>query len=1039
LNKNFQIYRASAGSGKTYTLALNFIALSIVGDRYGYKDYFKRILAITFTNKAAGEMKERVLDYLETLANSKDKDGILSFLLEKTSLDKKDIFQRSKTIHKNILHNYTDLHISTIDKFTYKIVRTFATDLGLSHNFNLEMDNYKIIQPVVALILSRVSQSGGDLSKTLVNFALKKAEDGKSTSIENDLEDFTQQLFKEGIDKYVVDKTLTLNKCLQVKEHLESIRNNTIKDIKGLSKDVLNYFTEYGLKRDYFLRGTYFNHFINNLDSEDDKRWNPSKSLEKNILNDKWYSKGKSQEIKSLLDSCKFDLENFYSHLINLLSDYNSITAILSNIYSIAILNELIIEVKSFKKENNIEQISEFNKKINKVVINQPSAFIYERLGERYNHYLIDEFQDTSVLQWKNILPLITDSLDYGKSLIVGDGKQSIYRWRGGEVQQFFKLPNIFDGDDLIFKNEWEGKLVSQFVDENLKYNFRSRKNIIEFNNHFFEKTKSLLADDIIGIYDDHKQDTTYAKKGGYVHIELFGDKSDFKDLILNKIKCEITKLVDNNNYNYNNITILCNSRKGVSLVAEYLSFNNIPVISDEGLLISKSYKINALISILEYLINPKNQLAKSVIIDYLFKTILKKKDLHSLNIKLKTEDGFNSILEEANIYIQNDRLLQESLYEMVEQIIRLFHFCQDVYLDFFLDLVLSYTENKGSSLTEFLHWWEERKLKEAIVIPEGNNAVSVMTIHKSKGLAFDVVMIPFNWQDRRKVKEIWVNTSNYFNKKLPSALINTSRNLENSYFSNDYLDEKKMSMLDSLNKLYVAMTRAKERLYIFSKSIPDKISENFNEKGDLNSYLNYYSTDFPIIIGDPEMMHVSETDQKNEFFVSDRKKLDWREVISLKNSAEEIWDITNVNAKRDWGKLLHLVLSEIHYIDQKNEVIDKFYSTGKCDKEDYDKLKVTVNNLLDNTDIMYFFNAKWEVKTEKEILMKNGKTYIPDRLLFSKNKDEAVIIDYKTGESSDRDKDQISEYANALTQMGNTVVKKFLIYTSDPIKVIQI
>ena len=171
MNKNFQIYRASAGSGKTYTLALNFIALSIVGDRYGYKDYFKRILAITFTNKAAGEMKERVLDYLETLANSKDKDGILSFLLEKTSLDKKDIFQRSKTIHKNILHNYTDLHISTIDKFTYKIVRTFATDLGLSHNFNLEMDNYKIIQPVVALILSRVSQSGGDLSKTLVNFA----------------------------------------------------------------------------------------------------------------------------------------------------------------------------------------------------------------------------------------------------------------------------------------------------------------------------------------------------------------------------------------------------------------------------------------------------------------------------------------------------------------------------------------------------------------------------------------------------------------------------------------------------------------------------------------------------------------------------------------------------------------------------------------------------------------------------------------------------------------------------------------------------
>ena len=197
-----------------------------------------------------------------------------------------------------------------------------------------------------------------------------------------------------------------MNKCLQVKKHLELIRDNTIKDIKGLSKDVLNYFAEHGLKRDYFLRGTYYNHFINNLDSEDDKRWNPSKSLKSNILNNKWYAKVKSQEIKNLLDNYEGDLENFYSHLINLLSNYNSVKAILSNIYSIAILNELIIEVKAFKKENNIEQISEFNKKINKVVINQPSAFIYERLGERYNHYLMT-IQELFFLQWKNILPLI--------------------------------------------------------------------------------------------------------------------------------------------------------------------------------------------------------------------------------------------------------------------------------------------------------------------------------------------------------------------------------------------------------------------------------------------------------------------------------------------------------------------------------------------------------------------------------------------------------------------------------------------------------
>ena len=182
--RNFQIYRSSAGSGKTYTLALSFIALALKGGRYGYENYYRKILAITFTNKASAEMKERVLYYLDSLAKADDKDRILAWLLERTSLDKVEIFKRSAVVHKHILHHYADLAISTIDKFTYKIVRTFATDLGLSHNFDLEMDNYKIIQPVIALLLSGISDNGGDLSNTLVNFAIQKAEDGKSTNIE---------------------------------------------------------------------------------------------------------------------------------------------------------------------------------------------------------------------------------------------------------------------------------------------------------------------------------------------------------------------------------------------------------------------------------------------------------------------------------------------------------------------------------------------------------------------------------------------------------------------------------------------------------------------------------------------------------------------------------------------------------------------------------------------------------------------------------------------------------------------------------------
>jgi len=1031
LNKNFQIYRSSAGSGKTYTLSLSFIALALKGDNFGYKDYYRKILAITFTNKAASEMKERVLEYLNSLANEKDNDGILLWLVGETRLTEVEIYKRAGIIHKHILHNYADLGISTIDKFTYKIVRTFASDLGLSHNFDLEMDTYKIIQPVVALLLTKMSNTGGDLSDALVNFAMQKAEDGKSTNIERDLEIFSQELFKEEVAKYVDGELLSVSDCMLLKKDLQKTKTDIALKVEKLADKVCIFFDTNGFTKEHFNRGTFYTHFTKNI-ADDDKKWMPSDALIRYTANGEWYTKSKKQEIKDLVDSFIPQLEQFFIDLMDLLTEYNSVNAVLKNIYSIAILNELMIEVRSFKKENNIEQISEFNKKIHNVVTKQPSSFIYERLGERYNHYLIDEFQDTSLLQWQNILPLVTDSLDNGKSMVVGDGKQSIYRWRGGEVEQFFKLPEIYKGDDLLFKQDWESKLAYHENVKNLKSNFRSRKNIIEFNNQFFENTKTLLSHDIVGIYDKAEQESKQAQDGGYVHIELLGDKeNDATILILEKLVAEIKKLKEKNNYSYSDVAILCNSKKSVSLVAEQLSLAAIPVISNEGLLLHKSEKVNVLLALLKYLQNPKDKIAKTVVADYLSFNVLKSENRHDLNLLIKSEAGFVEMLTKANVFLNPLKLLQEPLYEMVEQIIRLFHFNEDVYLQFFLDVVLSYSEKNGSSLTEFLLWWEDRKLKEAIVIPEGTDAVQVMTIHKSKGLAFNVVMIPFNWEDRVRTNDIWVDTSNHFNKQLPAALIAGNKKLEYSYFSKEYQKEKEMSLLDSLNKLYVAMTRPKERLYIFSKFLPANLKD-YEKKENLNSFLYKYDDNFPIKIGDSEMMHEQKQSDVATFSVTKRKKLDWREVISLKHTAEEIWDTETANKKRDWGKLLHLVLSEIHYLEQKDELIENTFKLGKCVKEDYEKLKTSIAKLLNHKEVKQYFTDDWDVKTEKEILMENGKTYIPDRLLFSKKSDEVIVIDYKTGSVKTEHEKQITEYADALRKMGKTKVKRVIIYISD-------
>ena len=399
-----------------------------------------------------------------------------------------------------------------------------------------------------------MNEGGGDLSNALVHFAIQKADDGKSTNIETDLEEFSQHLFKEDSLQYIESNVLSVSDCMKVKDILINKKQILIQKIKQFSFDVESYFAKVGFTDEHFTGKTFYNHFINRIRLEDDEKWVPVPGLQKNMNNDVWYAQSKKQDIKDLVDLHKADLEKKYSDYMILFSKYISVKLVLKNIYSIAVLNELISELKQYKKEKNIEQISVFNKMIHKIITSQPSSFIYERLGERYNHFLIDEFQDTSVLQWQNMLPLITDSLDFGKNLIVGDGKQSIYRWRGGEVEQFVKIPEIFKGEKLppLLKTEWENKLVYHHDVDNLTSNFRSKKEIIDFNNDFFGKIKGLLSPDLQKIYDGYKQDVTDAESGGYVHLELVEDtEGGFKEEVILKMIQEINKRVGDKKFKY--------------------------------------------------------------------------------------------------------------------------------------------------------------------------------------------------------------------------------------------------------------------------------------------------------------------------------------------------------------------------------------------------------------------------------------------------------------------------------------------------------
>lgn len=1025
---NFKVNRSSAGSGKTYTLSLNFIALALVGSVKHYTEYYRRILAITFTNKAAAEMKVRVLEYLHVLSSGDNKDGVLDWLLKQTDLSKSQIISESEKVKSSILHNYADLRISTIDKFTYNIVRTFSSDLGLSYNFELEMDNDKIIRPVVSTLLSKISSKGGDLSDALVNFALQKAEDGKSTNIEKDLESFSENLFKEEAIPFISSNSVSVSKCLKLKEDLLSRKNKIAKDVKQLSDSVITFFNQYSFTNDHFVRGTFYNHFTKNLQFPESEKWTPTQALQNNVSDDIWYSKNKPDDIKQLVETHKTKLISFFTDLQSLISDYNSVQSLFVNIYSIAVLNELLAEVTEYKKEQNIEQISVFNKKIHDVIIKQPSSFIYERIGERYNHFLIDEFQDTSLLQWQNLLPLITEAIDYGSCFIVGDGKQSIYRWRGGEVEQFLKIPKIFKGENLPEKQEWENKLTHHFKEDiGGNQNYRSRKKIIEFNNKFFNDLKQNLPKSLQSIYDNCSQKSDYAKEGGYVHVELFKDDGDgFKYNILQKIIQEIKKLTSENKYNFKDITILCNSRKRVSLVAESLSENGIDVLSNDGLLVNSSPKVRMVVSVLQHLTDSKDNIAKLDIVNYLQEKYPLSKDLHSINLNLKT--NFDNLLSEYDILLDRSYILRLPLYELIENLYKIFKINEDVYTSFFLDSILKFSEKNGSNLAEFLEWWEEKKNKESVVVPEGTDAVQVMTIHKSKGLAFNVVMIPFNWEGGRNYSEIWVDASSQTNGVLKSTLIRGSQKLKSSSFSSEYIKEQEMKFLDTLNKLYVATTRPVERLYIFSKEYPN-ISESFLNSGKLNSFLHLFGVNTLYIDGNPnENHHVKKSEGLKIYSCNKTKKTNWRKVVSLKKSSEKSWDLESNETNKDWGKILHLALSKIQHRENVSEVCTQLYWSGLCSLNTKEKLVKKISTLLSHPKMQMFFDSSWEVKNEREILMNDGSTYIPDRLLFSEEK--TIVLDYKTGAPDSGHIMQIENYASVLKQMGYDNIDKYLIYT---------
>ncbi|MEO8759639.1 MAG: UvrD-helicase domain-containing protein, partial [Bacteroidia bacterium] len=487
---NFVVYKSSAGSGKTYTLVKEYLKLALA-DPHRLNKAYKQILAVTFTNKAAAEMKERILTALKQIA-ALEKTPLAADLQKELFISETELQARCKEVHQNLLHQYADFSVCTIDSFVYRLIKRFSIDLQLPANFTVDTDEDAALWWAIDELLTNMKQNKL-LQNLLLNYASDKVDEQKNWKIENEIFELARPILiskKDTKEAELLGK-VSLEDLLEIKKQLQESVRKTEHYLIGLADKAYLTIAQNGVSIEDFRYGKsgFFSYFKKIKEKKFASDELANKYVNDAINEDKWYTgknaNGAIDGIKETLRSIYYEVESYREKNI---SEYFLHKLLLKNITALCVLNEIQELVLKYKQEKNIVFISEFNTTVSSFIQDEPVPFIYERLGDRYKHYLIDEFQDTSVLQWLNLLPLVHNSLAEGKfCMIVGDGKQSIYRWRGADVDQFVNLPKIKSAEQNRVIQEQQQALELNYQEKQLNTNRRSCAEIIGFNNNLFD------------------------------------------------------------------------------------------------------------------------------------------------------------------------------------------------------------------------------------------------------------------------------------------------------------------------------------------------------------------------------------------------------------------------------------------------------------------------------------------------------------------------------------------------------------------------
>jgi ATP-dependent exoDNAse (exonuclease V) beta subunit len=1044
---SFTVYRSSAGSGKTFTLVKEYLKIALT-DTQDPPKLFRRILAITFTNKAAAEMKDRIIRALKDLS-SDDHSAIpsgsrtlLDTLIRETGFSPDVLRERAGSVLKAILHNYSDFAIGTIDSFVHKVVRSFAFDLRLPANFEIELDAGKLLGEAVQILISKIGEDEA-LTQALIEFTESKAQEERSWHIEEDLNILARELLQEEGARHIEKlKGLKIPDFISIRKKMQGALRTFEASVSAKASEAFGLIQSRQLSHGvFFYKDKGIGRYFEKLSQSKNNEFSPNSYVVKTIEEDKWTSKDASPSDIAAIDSIKGRLSELYhgiqEDIQKNLPAYRLYQLLSRNMYALAVLNEIEKVLDEYKNENAILHISEFNKLIAEIVFNEPVPFIYERLGERYSNYLIDEFQDTSILQWQNLLPLIDNALSEEQfTMIVGDGKQAIYRWRGGDVSQFADLPLIREYQENPVIREREASLKRHYLPQYLGSNYRSKTEIIAFNNDLYTKLSGTLPDDYRRIYEQLAQKGNPLNTGGCVSLEFYGGDKTERQLAHQSRVLELTQSLRNEGYAFSDIAILTRTNREGNAMASFLIRQGIAVLSNDSLLLRNSALVNFLSAALDSLHNPDNEIARAEIMLFLSR----KENSPSLQADLavaKSPAAFHRWMKEKEYPFFPNQLLKLPLYQLCEELLRIFGLenSPDPYLIFFLDEILAFSNGRDSSLAGWLIHWEDKKDKVSATVPEGMDAVHILTVHRSKGLEYPVVILPFNDSNPKPGKDsFWLSLDDPLIPEFPSGMVSNNKALKDTAFSDVYTEEQYRTQLDNLNLLYVATTRPEERLYILASSWKDDAKPG----GDFSEMLAWYLHEAGqrpdekgrLMMGTALPRTASPKElQKESVGLSDFISAGWQDRIRIRSAAREAWSEEQLK-KQDTGVLIHTVLSRIQTAEDMEAALFSVHAEGLINSEQMDEIRILLLALMNHETLKPLFAKGVRARNEAEILVAKGGAFRPDRIIYAG--DRTVILDYKTGKETPSHHEQVENYASILKEMGEKNVEKYLVYTDE-------